>query len=70
MVLSCVTTLFGAPAHACREVSVLVFDSEPVDPDWAHVSILVHCFLRQVGVDEDDPMYANLFETLRISREH
>ncbi|XP_058741642.1 protein MAIN-LIKE 1-like [Vicia villosa] len=58
------------PPSARREVAVPVFEAGPADPDWARASTLVHRYLRQVVAEEDDVTYADLFEVLRIAREH
>ena len=60
------------PPHrdAPREVPVPVYDVGPSDPDWARVSTLIHRYLRQVNAEEEDPQFADLFETLHISRSH
>ncbi|KAI5424081.1 hypothetical protein KIW84_030337 [Lathyrus oleraceus] len=53
-----------------REVPVLVYEAGPSDPNWDHVSTLIHCYLRQVNSEEEDPQFADLFEALHISRSH
>ncbi|KAI5443070.1 hypothetical protein KIW84_011920 [Lathyrus oleraceus] len=53
-----------------REVPIPVYDAGPSDPDWAHVSTLIHRYLRQVNTEEEDPQFADLFEALHISRSY
>lgn len=58
------------PPHrdAPREMPVPVYEAEPSDPNWVCVSTLIHHYVRQVNTGEDDSQFADLFETLHISR--
>ncbi|CAK8535104.1 unnamed protein product [Lathyrus sativus] len=60
------------PPHrdAPSEVPVPVYDAGPPDPSWARVSSLIHHYLQQTSVEEDNPQFTELFEALRIARSH
>ncbi|XP_058759275.1 protein MAIN-LIKE 2-like [Vicia villosa] len=62
--------LVPPPPRARREVPVPVFDARLADQDWVRASTLVHYYLRQAEAAEDDIAYADLFEVLRIARQH
>ncbi|KAI5383249.1 hypothetical protein KIW84_070597, partial [Lathyrus oleraceus] len=64
----CVSHPRLVPAHRDepREVSVPIYDAGPFDPNWARVSTLIHRYLRQINVEEEDPQFADLFKVLHI----